>query len=79
VSTAARQELLPEMWTYSHGLAMFVISGLVQDTTTETLNQRFGRIGYAIITAAFGNDTGWALEGPPGEGCDEQTRSLGEE
>ena len=67
LAAAAREELLLEMWTYSHGLAMFVISGLVEDTSTEAINQRMGRIGFAVITAAFGGDTRWALTQCPQE------------
>ena len=67
LAAAAREELLLEMWTYAHGLAMFVISGLVEDATTEAINQRIGRIGFAVITAAFGGDTRWALAQCPQE------------
>lgn len=56
----ARDELRQEMWTYTHGLAMFVMTGLVSDASEETINRRMGRIGFAVITAAFGGNTGWA-------------------
>jgi AcrR family transcriptional regulator len=60
LDSAARQELLQEMWTYSHGLAMLVITGLVPDASEEGINRRMGRIGFAVITALFGGDTRWA-------------------
>ncbi|MBJ6725498.1 TetR/AcrR family transcriptional regulator [Geomesophilobacter sediminis] len=64
LGAAARQELLEEMWTYSHGLAMFVVTGMVADVSEAAINRRMGRIGFAVITAAFGGDTGWACGGP---------------
>lgn len=54
LAPAERRELLQEMWTYSHGLAMFVVTGMVPDASEEAINERVGRIGFAVITAAFG-------------------------
>ncbi|MBP7867399.1 MAG: TetR/AcrR family transcriptional regulator [Acidobacteria bacterium] len=59
-----REALLQDLWVYSHGLAMSIVAGLTDDSSDEAVNERIGRVGFLLITAAFDGDPRWAF--PPG-------------
>lgn len=58
-----RDILLQDLWVYAHGLAMSIVAGLTEATDDDAINARIGRVGFTLITAAFGGDTRWAF--PP--------------
>lgn len=59
-----RDTLLQDLWVFSHGLAMSILAGLTEDTSDDAINERIGRVGFVLITAAFDGDPRWAF--PPG-------------
>lgn len=50
---ARRRDLMTDMWVYTHGLAMLVISGTFPKPTARAVDRKLYRVGGVVIMAAL--------------------------
>ena len=53
LAPAMRDELLMDMWIYTHGLASMVVAGLMPRPEAEAVDRKLNRVGAIVIGAAI--------------------------
>jgi hypothetical protein len=48
-----RDELIVDMWVYTHGMASMIVAGLLPTPTVETIDKKLNRIGTIVIGATM--------------------------